>query len=265
MTHSEILDSLSADGSGGWQLMLGEDWLQGRTAFGGLQAALAVRALRDLVPAELPLRALQTTFIAPVPAGPVKLRGRLLRTGSSTMHAECRIVDGDQTLCLVVAVFGKPRRSELDIQPVQADPQRRDDPGREQPYVEGITPMFTRHFVFRWAPDSSFPFQGATEPKTCIHVRHREPQTLDETHIIALADTVPSPGLSMLKQRAMASSMTWTLELFDQRTDFSSGAFWRMDTEVTAATDGYLGQSALLWTPDGRLSALSRQSVVVFG
>jgi acyl-CoA thioesterase len=264
MTHSEILDSLSADGSGGWQLTLGDDWLQGRTAFGGLQAALAVRALRDRVPAGLPLRTLQTTFLAPVPAGPVRLQGRVLRAGGSTVHAECRIVDGDQTLCLAVAIFGKARASELAIVPTQADAGLADDPKREFPYIEGVTPAFTRHFVMRWSR-GGFPFQGAAEAATCIHVRHREPQTLDETHIVALADTVPSPGLSVLRKPAMASSMTWTLELFDQRTHFSHEAFWRMDTEVSVAADGYLGQSAQLWTPDGTLAALSRQSVVVFG
>jgi acyl-CoA thioesterase len=246
MTHSELLRSLAADGRDAWQLVLGEDWLQGRTAFGGLQAALAVRALRDLVP-----------------AGPLRLRGRVLRTGGSTVHAECRIVDGEQTLCLVLAIFGKARASALRIAPAQPDAGLADDPRREFPYIDGVTPAFTRHFVMRWAR-GGFPFQGAAEPATCIHVRHREPQTLDETHIVALADTVPSPGLSLLRQRAMASSLTWTLELFDQRTHYSHEAFWRMDTEVSVAAEGYLGQSAQLWTPDGTLAALSRQSVVVF-
>lgn len=263
MIHSELLASLRAT-DGGWQLELGDDWLQGRTTFGGIQAALCVRALRDLVPAELPLRSLQTTFVAPVPSGPIRLEGRVLRTGGSTVHAECRIVDGEQTLCLVVAIFGKSRASELTISPQQPDADLPADPKREAPYIEGLTPAFTQHFVMRWS-HGGFPFKGASEPFTCIHVRHREPQTLDETHLIALADTVPSPGLSVLKKRAIASSMTWTLELFDQRTDFAFDAFWRMDTEVSVGADGYLGQSAQLWTPDGRLAALSRQSVVVFG
>ncbi|MES0873835.1 acyl-CoA thioesterase [Sinimarinibacterium thermocellulolyticum] len=263
MIFRELLDSLRRDDEG-WQVAVGEDWLQGRTAFGGLQAALCVRALRDHVPADLPLRALQTTFVAPVPAGMVRLQGRVLRIGGFTVHAECRIVDGEQTLCLVVAIFGKSRGSELAIAPPQPDAGRAADGGREFRYVEGVTPAFTQHFVMRWS-QGGFPFQGASEPRTCIHVRHREAQALDETHLIALADTVPSPGLSVLRKRAMASSMTWTLELFDQRTQFAFDAFWRMDTEVTAGADGYLGQSAQLWTPDGRLAALSRQSVVVFG
>lgn len=251
-------------GSDGWQADIADDWLQGRTAFGGLQTALAIRALRQQVPAGLPLRVAQTTFMAPVPAGPVRLDARILRTGKSTVHGECRIADGEQTLCLVVAIFGSSRPSALRLSPAPADIPMTDDPKRESRYVAGASPSFTQHFVMRWSRGDRL-FSGTKQTFTAIHVRHRDPQPLDETHVIALADTVPSPGLSMLGKPAMASSLTWTLELLDHRFDYPHEAFWRMDTEVTAGGDGYLAQSAQLWTPDGRLAALSRQSVVVFG
>ena len=65
MQFSEVLDSI-ARSHGVWTATVPEDWMQGRSIFGGLQSALALRAMRGLVPAELPLRILQTTFIAPV-------------------------------------------------------------------------------------------------------------------------------------------------------------------------------------------------------
>ncbi len=262
--YSQLLDAVTASGDGSWTAPVGDDWVQGRTLFGGLQTALAVRALRHQVPAELPLRSVQTTFIAPVPPGKIRLLPRVLRTGGSTVHTECRIVSGDDTLCLVVAIFGKSRNSAITVAPERPQAGLGIEDSREMRYVAGVTPAFTQHFVFGWA-EGGFPFSGAELPQTRIHVRHREPQALNEGHVIALADTVPSPGLSVLKERAMASSMTWTLEFFDHRTDFSSESFWRMDTVIDAAGDGYLGQSAQLWTPDGRLAALSRQSVVAFG
>lgn len=39
-----------------------EAWTQGRTIFGGLQAALVLRAMRGLVPQAVPLRVLQTSL-----------------------------------------------------------------------------------------------------------------------------------------------------------------------------------------------------------
>lgn len=263
MIFTEAMNTVRA-GEGGCVADVGDDWLQGRTAFGGLQTALAIRALRLQVPAELPLRVVQTTFMAPVPAGPVRLDARILRTGKSAIHGECRISDGAQALCVVVAIFGNSRTSALRLSPTPADIPMTTDPKREMPYVAGISPTFTQHFVMRWSRGDRL-FSGSQQTFTSIHVRHRDAQALDETHVVALADTVPSPGLSMLARPAMASSLTWTLELLDHHFDYSHEAFWRMDTEVTAGGDGYLAQSAQLWTPDGRLAALSRQSVVVFG
>src|SRR3546814_20333367 len=64
MQFSQLLSAMrGADGE--WQVDVPADWQQGRTLFGGLQAALAVRAMRGLVPASTPLRTLQATFISP--------------------------------------------------------------------------------------------------------------------------------------------------------------------------------------------------------
>ena len=65
MTLSEILDSMQL-GDGSIEVVIGKDWLQGRSVFGGLQAAIALCAMRTVVPASVPLRTLQMTFIAPV-------------------------------------------------------------------------------------------------------------------------------------------------------------------------------------------------------
>lgn len=62
-------------------LELTQDWLQGRSGYGGWQAALAVKAMRALLGDELPLRSLQVNFIAPVPAGRVTAYAELLRRG----------------------------------------------------------------------------------------------------------------------------------------------------------------------------------------
>ena len=43
---STVLASMRKSGTG-TSVIVPADWLQGRTAFGGLQAALAVRAMRD--------------------------------------------------------------------------------------------------------------------------------------------------------------------------------------------------------------------------
>ncbi len=262
MRFSEILAGLVPT-QDGCTVTVPEDWQQGRTVFGGMQTALAVAALRKLVAVDVPLRVVQTTFIAPVPAGTITLQTRVLRTGKSAIHTECRIVSGEQTQCLVVAIFGSGRSSVLRRMPAQPAEAQPDRAPKELPYFEGIAPPFTQHFQFRWS-EGGFPYTGVKEPRAKIQVRFRDESGLDETHLVALADSIPSPGISMLKQPAMSSSLTWTLELLDQDCAFAPDQFWRLDAEVTAAADGYLAQTVEMWNPQGQLAALSRQSVVVF-
>ena len=98
----EVLDSLRRDGEG-WAVVIPRAWSNGRTVFGGLQVALSVRAMRGALNealgdgkgdiSALPLRSLQTTFVAPVAAGtPVALRAEFLRSGRSATHARCDLL-----------------------------------------------------------------------------------------------------------------------------------------------------------------------------
>ena len=56
---SEVLASMRPQPDGTLKVVVPEDWLQGRSVFGGLQMALAGRAMRSVLPADrrdLPLR-----------------------------------------------------------------------------------------------------------------------------------------------------------------------------------------------------------------
>src|SRR6187399_1135297 len=118
LTPFSVLLSRMQAGEGASMLDVPEDWLQGRTLFGGLQAVVGLAAMRSLAPAA-PLRSLQVTFLAPVPGGPVRAAARILRSGKSTTHVEARIVDGDNTLALLLGVFGLSRQSAVALRPVQ--------------------------------------------------------------------------------------------------------------------------------------------------
>ena len=58
-----------------------ESWLQGRSLFGGLQAAIAVDAMQRLSADMPPLRTLQATLCAPISGPQVRVHARLLRAG----------------------------------------------------------------------------------------------------------------------------------------------------------------------------------------
>ena len=272
MKFSELLQTLQADGDSAdsdsadsmqWRAEVPESWAQGRTLFGGIQAAIGVAAMRKAVPADWPLRSLQVSFIAPVAPGAQRIQTRVLRTGKSAIHVEARLMDGDASGCFMLGIFGRGRDSAIRIAPPAPSQVVPVSASRALPFVAGVTPAFTRHLDFFWAR-GGFPFTGEHEAKTQVHVRLRDEAPVGELQIIALADSIPSPGLSLLARPAAASSLSWTLELLGGAYDPDPGRHWLMDATVDVAADGYMNQSAVLWTPDGQPAALSRQTVVVF-
>jgi len=262
MDYSAVLNTLMRSAEA-WQATIPEDWLQGRTTFGGLQAALAVGAMRDLLGTDAPLRTLQTTFVAPLPAGALSIRARVLRAGKSATQIEAQLFDGEQIACTVLGVFGAARSSKIAIAPTMPAIDSAHYRPIDLPFIAGVTPTFTQHFAFRWV-QGGLPFTAAAEASTKVLVRLRDPAATGEARVIALADSIPSPALSTLKMPVPASSLTWTLELLGTAYQTDTDAYWRIDAEATAAADGYINQSAILYAPDATAVALSRQSVVVF-
>ena len=260
MRFSEAMQSVTRDADG-WQATVTEDWLKGRSAFGGLQAALAMRAMRELVPADMPLRSLQTTFVAPVPAGQVSIRARCLRQGRSATQVEASLLDGEETLCRLVGVFGTARASALGFVPEQPVIE---DASREVRFVEGQSPAFMQHFRPRWLR-GDLPFSGGRQRESVLRISLHDEGVPDETHVLAFADFIPPIALGMFTKPTPGSSLTWMIELLRDRYDDLGLDDWRIDAELIAARDGYTNQGVMLWGPRGEPVALSRQSMVVFG
>ena len=273
-TFGEVLDALRRDGDG-WSIVIPRTWANGRTVFGGLQVALGVRAMRGALTdalgagngdvATLPLRSLQTTFVAPVAAGaPVALRAEFLRAGRSATHARCDLLQDGKVACTTVAIFGaaRPSRIVLDIPKpeVQADPETL----RDMPYIPGITPEFLQQLQLRWGV-GRLPYSGHDEPHSTIFARLRDPGCNAEDALIALADSIPTPALSMLEKPAPATSINWMLELIGDPGLLDRNGWSLIGTDVRAGADGYLSQTSVLWGPGGHAFSVSHQSVAIFG
>lgn len=262
MQFSEILSSISATGEES-QVTVSDDWLQGRATFGGLVAAVGNEAMRKLVPRDRPLRSLQTTFIGPATAGTWRMRAKVLRVGRAVTLAQCEVLDGDQVVAVQVGVYGMNRESAVLVKPEAVESPRKLEEINEIRYSPEKSPAFIQHFALRVAQGAK-PFTGTRSP-TKIFIRHRDPAPLTESHVVALVDCIPTPALSMYQAPAPGSSMVWVLEFFEHDLEFGAEAWWRIDTDIDAATGGYVNQTGLLIDPNGRPVALSRQLFAVFG
>ncbi|HEY0684348.1 MAG TPA: thioesterase family protein [Steroidobacter sp.] len=262
MQFSEILDSMGATGDE-CHVTVSDDWLQGRATFGGLVAAVGNEAMRMLVPRDRPLRSLQTTFVGPATPGTWRIRARVLRVGRAVTLAQCEVLDGDQVAAVQVGVYGMDRESAVLVKPAVIDPPRKVDEINEVRFDPERLPPFVQHFALRWAQGAK-PFSGTRSPSK-VFIRHRDPSPLTESHIVALVDCIPTPALSMYKAPAPGSSLVWVLEFFEHDLEFGAAAWWRIDSDIDAATAGYVNQTGLLHDPNGRPVALSRQLFAVFG
>lgn len=254
---SELLRAATSDGDG-LALDVTPDWAQGRSTFGGLQAAFAVQAMRRHVP-DVPLRTLQVTFIGPI-LGRLHVETSVLRTGSSATHVEARITGDGGLATVAIGVFGKPRTSAVTVERTQPVVAR--DKAIEMPHIPGLAPAFIQHFQGTWLR-GALPTMGSTETEHVIEVGIRDDGPATEAHAIALADFVPPLALSFLRKPAFGGTLTWMLDLLTDRFDGLTG--WRIDAELMAARAGYTSQSLVLWGPDGRAVALGRQNMTVFG
>ncbi len=255
---SELLRAATADGTG-MALDVPADWAQGRSTFGGLQAAFAVQARRRHVP-DVRLRTLQVTFIAPV-TGRIHVETSVLRTGSSATHVEARITGEGGLATIAIGVFGKPRTSAVTVERTQPVVTR--DKPITMPFIAGLAPAFLQHFEATWLR-GALPMMGSTDTEHVIEVGIRDDGPATESHAIALADFIPPLALAFLRKPAFGGTLTWLLELVTDRFEgLITG--WRIDAELMAARDGYTSQSLVLWGPDGRAVALGRQTMSVFG
>ena len=263
MLFSEILDSIRFDGTSA-EVAVTDDWSQGRATYGGLVTAVGNEVMRKLVPAEQLLRSLQTTFIGPATATTWQVKAEVLRVGKAVTLARCDVIEAGQTVASLVGVYGGPRASAVEVRPVAVSAARSVDEINEVRFHPGLAPNFIQHFAVRWA-EGAKPFSSSVRTPSKAYIRHRDTTRLTESHIVGLIDCIPTPAMSMFKERAPASSLMWTLEFFEHDFDFAPDAWWRIDTDVDAATGGYVTQTGVLNDPNGRPVALTRQLVAVFG
>lgn len=255
---------------GAVRFVVSDDWLQGRTCYGGLISALAVLAMRDQAGAAWPpgvsLRALQTCFVGPVAPGAIDVQVQVLRQGRNICQVQAQVRQGAQVAAVLLGVFSADRPSALPRRVPQRPAPRREAEALPPPPARPTgAPVFLEHFDLRWA-EGSPPFSGGDGWTTCIHMRLKaaEAATLSsELQTVLLADLSPTPAIGQLRQPAANSSVSWALELRPVDPG-PSGGWWRADNESVMVEGGYVNHSARLWTPGGQLAAYGSQVVAVF-
>ncbi|WP_392353362.1 thioesterase family protein [Pseudoalteromonas sp. PB2-1] len=241
-----------------------ENWCQGRTAFGGLSAALLYQAMRQHINSSRRLLSLSTNFVGPLIADTdFSIDVEVLREGKNSAQVLARIIqDGD--VCIITqACFGAKRQSTVRVDVTKTMQLKPVDERFALPYKEGEMPAFFQHIAL-CLQDGNMPFSAADTSHLSgwMKLKHT-PEQMNEAQIIALADAWPPTLLQMYKQPAPASSMSWYLE-FVEEPNIAHDAWVGYEAITHHSKNGYGLEDGCIWSEDGKLIALSRQTVALF-
>jgi hypothetical protein len=251
----DVLSAVPTLEAGRARVEIPDGWQQGRGLFGGLVAALQIRALEQVAP-DRPLRSLTSELCGPVQPGDAELVVEVLRAGNAVTTAAVRLVQHGEVQAHGVGVLGKDRVPGVraTIVPPAIRPWR-DVPAL--PSLGGFRPTFAQHLEFR--PTGPLPFAGGSEPRVEGWVRWKQPGTRRDAAYLAACIDAHWPALFSIEPapRPMA-----TIAFTFQPLGTPGDAVYYRGTLV-AQDAGYCVEFRELWSEDGHLLALNQQTFAV--
>ncbi len=256
-----LLAALAAEGDS-FRTTISDDWLQGRTAHGGLSAALCLEAARRAVPELPPLRSAQFTLVGPA-AGPLTITPSVLRRGKSAVFVGVDLLGEAGLAARASLSFGVARQSAIAYEALPM-PKVKSVADSEYFFPEGRTAIsFQQHFESRLAGGVR-PITPGAKPEYLIWYRHRDGGARTGiVPLIALADGPPPAIMVLFSQFAPISTMTWSLDILSDAPATTDG-WWLIQSLATTAQQGYSTQAMMLWNADGKPTIAASQNVAIF-
>lgn len=237
-----------------------ENWMQGRTLYGGASALIAythaIRAFTDLPP----LRAAQVGFVAPV-GGRVELQAKIVRQGRSVTQLRSEIYQDGALALTAFFLFAQPREPNA-LYPTEK-PSDFPAPAEEsEDVMSDKGPSFLRNnFEIRRAQDVSGP--GEPVVRRWARLKHRE--ELDPiSELILLGDVLPPGAMRAMQRQGPISSINWSFNLLETDPQTEDG-WWVLENASQHADNGYSSERLRLWNSAGQQVIDGLQSVAIFG
>ncbi|WP_270729914.1 thioesterase family protein [Shimia sp. Alg240-R146] len=238
------------------------NWAQGRTAFGGFTAAVLLRAALESDTALPPLRSAMINFTAPVTQAP-DTSVEVLRQGRNVTTLEVKARVAGKVVASGTFSFGASQVSHVtDLLPAVAAPKPEDTElmipkGREAPAA------FFNNFEVRLI-EGHRPFAGAERGHVRIWARHQDNASWDTPEgLICLGDVLPPAIFVKATKPGPNSSMNWMYNVVREDTSTRDG-WYMLETDLSAAENGYSSQVMRIWNADGDLLVDGMQAVVTF-
>lgn len=258
MTFAALAAAVRPDGST-VALPGAENWMQGRTLFGGASAALALAATRSAIPALPPFRAAQVGFVAPVGAS-LAFRVEMVRQGRNVTQVRSDILSEGKLALTALMLFGESREANALNPAGRADPWP-GPPEEAEPVGGGGPTYFTENLEIRRAQDE----RGAGRPLVRRWVRLKERAGLDPVlEAVLLGDALPPGSMRAMRRQGPLSSINWSFNLLDPAPRTRDG-WYLVEAASDHADHGYSSERLRLWNADGEQVLAGMQATAIFG
>lgn len=233
------------------------DWMQGRTAYGGLSAALALQAALDLEPDLPPLRSAQVAFIGPL-AGEVAVTATRLRRGRNAAFLQADVASDAGLSLRATFVFMAPLASAVAHDTAPRAPVAL--PGADAEIYTGPDDgFFTSNFNFH-DPKAA---HGPAEWLRWARLRGRD-GLHPMVELMAIGDALPPAAFKLIQdRRAPLSSLNWQINFVAPEPATRDG-WWLLASTADAAQNGYSSQRMTVWNAMGDMVAEAMQGVAIF-
>jgi acyl-CoA thioesterase len=258
MTIADELTRLAVN-AGPQHLQSFENWLQGRTLYGGASALIAYCGAMSLASDLPPLRSAQVTFVGP-PGEEIEVKAEMVRRGRSVAQVRVDLLCEGAVVLSSIWLFGTAREPNARYA-APAAPEGIGQPGDSDPLMQGTGPSFMRHFDLRRAQET----RGPGEPVVRRWVRFAGKAGLDPVQeLVLMGDVLPPGSMRAMQRQGPISSINWQFNLLGSPSPPPDG-WWLAETKGEWAGEGYSSERLRMWNSTGELVMSGLQSVAVFG
>ena len=229
-------------------------WMQGRTAYGGASAALALAAAQAAFPDLPPLRSAQVAFAGPLGRA-LEIRPTLLRRGRSAGFVRVDVLSEGALGLSATLLFAAERPSGISHPPAPLTPV----PVHGTPIVGPPDIAFVHNFDHA---EAGVRTTGEARVRRWARIKDRSDLT-PALELVAIADVLPPPALLLASRPGPISTMTWQLDLLAP-TPATQDGWWLLSAEATSAENGFSSQAMAVWNASGQAVAAAKQSVALF-
>lgn len=262
MQLSDLLDNITvADAKA--KIAIPSSWMQGRTTYGGLSAALAHHVARQTF-ADIPaLRSAQIAFVGPI-AGACEVSVQLVRRGKNTAFVTAQIhYDGGMGM-ICTFIFMNPRDSSIAYHGLDVDAANMPPIPAPENIRNGPPEFFTHHFDY---PDKRINLGGNTHKLEAWHrLRDDGPQSAARdvmTELLCIGDGLPPSAMGLMTKAGPVSSMNWQVNMLTDKPETKDG-WWLLTSETHHAENGASSQYMTVRNADLEPVMTGMQSVALF-